>query len=84
MRKGKATKGLKSVLKDAKKYAEELDVAFTYDETKTTLTSQRKTTEVEKASPKLIGEFLTPNNKQPLQNRIQRPKVVRRTNYSTV
>ena len=56
----KATKGLKSVLKDAKKYAEELDVAFTYDETKTTLTSQGKTTEVEKASPKLIGEFLTP------------------------
>ena len=34
-----AVKGLKSVLKDAKKYAEELYLAVTYDETKTTLTS---------------------------------------------
>ena len=37
-----------------------MDIAFTYDETKTTLMSQGKTIEVEKASPKLIGEFLTP------------------------
>ena len=38
--KRKAAKGVKSVLKDGKKCAEELDVAFTYDETKATLTSQ--------------------------------------------
>ena len=57
--KRKAAKGLKSVLKDGKKYAEELDVAFTYDETKTTLTSKGKTTEVEKAALKLIREYRT-------------------------
>ena len=57
--KRKAAKGLKSVLKDGKKFAAELDVAFTYDETKTTLTSKGKTTEVEKAALKLIRKSLT-------------------------
>ena len=55
----KAAKGLKSVLEDGKKYAEELDVAFTYDETKRTLTSKGKSTKVEKAALKLIRKFLT-------------------------
>ena len=38
---------------------EDCALAFKYDETKTTLTCKGKTTEVEKASPKLIIEFLT-------------------------
>ena len=78
----KATKGLKSVLKDAKKYTEELDVAFTYDETKTTLTSQDDRSRESK--PQTDRRIPNANNKQPLQNRIQRTKVVWRTNYSTV
>ncbi|KAK2547883.1 hypothetical protein P5673_032063 [Acropora cervicornis] len=53
--KRKAAKRLKSVLKDGKKYAEELDVAFTKDETKATLTSQGR-----RPKTKLIEELLTP------------------------
>ena len=55
----KVAKGLKSVLKDAQKYAEELNIACVYEETKTTMTNEGRTMEVEQPSPKLIAEFLT-------------------------
>ena len=57
----KAAKGLKSVLKDAKKYAKDLNVAFTNNATKTTLTSQGKTTGVERANSRQTDNGRIPN-----------------------
>ena len=56
----KIAKGLKSFLKDAANYAKDLGITVTFDKTKRVFTGEdQKTSEVQKASPKHISDFLT-------------------------
>jgi len=56
----KLTRGFKSVLKGATKYAKDLGISITFEKMKTVLTSKdQKTIEVQQASPKHISDFLT-------------------------
>ena len=54
----KTAKKLKSVLKDAQKYAEELNISCQFDQTLTTMTYENTTTELQKPAPKLLTAFL--------------------------
>ena len=56
----KIAKGLKLFLKDAANYAKDLGITVTFDKTKRVFTGEdQKTSEVQKASPKHISDFLT-------------------------
>ena len=56
----KIAKGLKSVLKDAANYANDLGITIKFDKTKTLLTNEdQKTMEVQQTSPRHISDFLT-------------------------
>ncbi|KXJ14005.1 hypothetical protein AC249_AIPGENE4132 [Exaiptasia diaphana] len=54
----KTAKKLKSVLKDAPKYADELNIRCQFDQTLTTMTYENTTTEYQKPAPKLLTAFL--------------------------
>ena len=54
----KTAKKLKSVLKDAQKYAEELNIRCQFDQTSTTMTYENTIAELQKPAPKLLTAFL--------------------------
>ena len=53
----KTANKLKSVMKDAQKYAEELNIKCQFEQTSTTMTYENNTTELQKPAPKLLTAF---------------------------